>query len=229
MSSHGFHPLSLRAARRVAGIALAGCAALWFPNASTAQSIDPALTELVSPASGCMLGVEPVTIRIFNNNGPALAAGTTILAMFSVDGGSASNHAFTLDEALPTNASRLFTFAAGADLSTPGDHTFSVSIHLGTDTNPHNNGMTNLLIRNTAASNAGVVQLDAGSASVSVDGQLGDVVQWEESVDGLRWIKLANTDTTLAFAALSAPVQFRVRVANAPCPAAASAGLTVTP
>ena len=224
MSSHAFRTLAHRAA-----IALTAIAAMLSSAASTAQSIDPALTELVSPASGCMLGAEPVTIRIFNNNGPPLAAGTTILALFSVDGGSANNHAFTLDAELPTNASRLFTFTATADLSAPGDHAFSVSIHLGTDTNTQNNTISNLQIRNTPPSDAGVLQLDIGGDSVSVDGELGEIVQWEESIDGLRWIKLANADTTLPFAALTTPTQFRVRVANAPCPATVSAAVTVTP
>ena len=73
MSSHAFRTLAHRAA-----IALAAIAAMLSSAASTAQSIDPALTELVSPASGCMLGAEPVTIRIFNESGGVIAGGTPI-------------------------------------------------------------------------------------------------------------------------------------------------------
>lgn len=199
--------------------------------ANSLQAQDLELIAVSEPVSGCALGnSEPVSMRVVNH-GPTLAAGTSFQVLYWIDGGSAVNGLVTLDNALPTNSTLDYSFVTTADLSVPGEYIFNVSLNLAGDINPGNNTVTGYRVRNSALSVAGVVGAPAsGSAgTLSVSGQTGDVVQWEESPDGERWFKLASSSVTQGYSGLGEPTRFRVRVKSGECPAAVSAAVTVTP
>jgi hypothetical protein len=206
-----------------------GISAFCVPTAQAQQ--DLALMELVRPVSACALtGVESVTIRMFNH-GPTLATGTTIQFMYVITGNPAVNDSIVLSSDFVTKTSMNFTFATPANLAAPNDYHFLVSLNLIGDINTGNNTIHDTLVRNAAPSFAGTIAApgSGGSGVLTVTGNIGAVVQWEESPDAQRWFKLANDSTSQSYAGITAATRFRVRVANAPCPAAVSAAVTAMP
>lgn len=199
--------------------------------AAPVQAQDLAISSVLQPVSGCALSnAENVTMRIFNY-GPTLSAGTSILVAYTINGGSNNNDTVTLASSLLSNSYLDFTFTAQANLSAAGSYAFNFAINPAGDINPGNNALNNHVVNNSAPSVAGSVNgTSVGSAgALMLSGEVGAVVQWEESPDGQRWFKLANTSNTQNFSALTVPTQFRVRVANAPCAAATSIAHAVTP
>ncbi len=199
--------------------------------ATTLQAQDLELIAVSEPVSGCALGnSEPVSMRVINH-GPTLPAGTSFQVMYWIDGGGAVNGMVTLDNALPTNSTLNYSFVTTTDLSVPGEYIFNVSLNLAGDINPGNNTVTGYRVRNSALSVAGVVAAPgSGSAgTLSVSGQTGDIVQWEESPDGERWFKLASNSAAQAYSGLAEPTRFRARVANGDCPAVVSDPVIVLP
>jgi hypothetical protein len=206
-----------------------GMSAFWAPAVQAQQ--DLALMELVEPVSACALtGAEDVSIRMFNH-GPTLVTGTTIQFMYVITGNSSVNDSIVLSSDFSSKTSMNFTFAAPANLAAPGDYHFMVSLNLAGDINTGNNTIHDTLVQNTAPSLAGTIAApgSGGSGVLTVTGNIGAVVQWEESLDEQRWVKLANDSTSQGYAGVTVPTRFRVRVANAPCAAAASDAVTVTP
>ncbi len=199
--------------------------------ANLLQAQDLELIAVLAPVSGCALGnSEPVSMRVINH-GPTLPAGTSFQVLYWIDGGGAVNGMVTLDYALSTNSTLNYSFVTTADLSVPGDYIFNVSLNLAGDINPGNNTVTGYRVRNSAPSVAGIVSAPGiGSAgTLSVSGQTGDIVQWEESPDAERWFKLANGSVTQAYSGLAEPTRFRVRVANGDCLAVVSDPVNVLP
>lgn len=56
------------------------------------------------------------------------------------------------------------------------------------------------------------------SGQITLAGQLGSVIRWESSIDnGVTWVTISNTTTTLAFTNLTTNTQYRAVVANGSC------------
>ncbi len=86
-----------------------------------------------------------------------------------------------------------------------------------------------------APSVGGAVTMDdtvcaaANAGLLSLNGQTGNVVGWEYSVDGgVTWINISNTTTSQAYSNLSVTTMYRARVGNGVCPSVASASATIT-
>ncbi|AVP96541.1 hypothetical protein C7S18_04705 [Ahniella affigens] len=191
---------------------------------------DLALLNLATPQSGCMLGNETVRVVAYNY-GARLNAGTQFLGLYALDGNASQNQLFVLDTPWESMSARTLVFDVPGNFSNAGDHTLLVSINFASDPNNGNNTLHNLTIRSSAMSVAGTLTPSGNGSSgmLSLSGQIGSVLQWEQSPDGLRWYKLANGDTTQSYAGLDQPTQFRVRVGNEACPAVVSPATTVTP
>lgn len=197
----------------------------------TSHAQDIALLRLLTPQSGCELGSQTVSVQAYNY-GALLGAGTQFLGLYVLDGGSSQNQAFTLDTPWEPMTARVLTFTVPGNFAAPGNHSLMVSINMAGDPNNGNNTLHHEVIRTSAATVAGSlshVPTGVSAGSLQLSGQVGSVVQWEQSPDGLRWFKLASNDATQAYANLDRPTQFRVRVANEACPASTSAALLVTP
>lgn len=218
--------MNLRARLRFASIGL-----LLALAAPAALAQDLAITAIVAPISGCALGASQSVAMRITNYGPTLAAGTNILVLYNLDSNPGANDTVMLTSAFQTNTSLVHTFAMPADLSVSGAHTFTYAINPSGDINPGNNTVSGYVVVNTAPTVAGTLTgpATATSGTLSLSGSTGSVEQWEESPDNLRWFKLYNTSATQGFADLRAATRYRVRVANAPCPAAVSNVVTVTP
>lgn len=99
---------------------------------------DAALTEILTPNTGCGLGAEePVTIRIknvgFNDINAKSSAEDSLLVSYRIDGGEWVTD--TVKENIARDAELLYTFKTKADLSEIGFHDIVVKVFLGTDVN----------------------------------------------------------------------------------------------
>lgn len=192
---------------------------------------DLAAVAVGAPATSCGLSnAEPIRVTLFNF-GPNLPAGSSFNVSYTVGAGAPVVELVVLASTLLTNSTLIYTFTTTADLSAPGTYALQGAVLLAGDTNPTNNVTPTVSVTNVASSIGGTVSGPASGASgtLNLSGQRGSVVQWEESPDQLRWFRLVNTSTSQSFSALSAPTHFRVRVVNAPCPAALSNVVQVLP
>lgn len=206
------------------------CLCLFLAAPVWAQN-DLSMTAIVQPVSGCALSAtENVTLRLFNN-GNTLPAGSAFSVSYTIDSGVPVTEMIVLGSNLLSNSTLTYTFTTQANLSTPGAYTFDATVSLAGDVNPANNGFSGHVVENSAPSNSGTLSGPAsGSAGVlTLSGNIGAVLQWEESPDTLRWFKLANTTTSQSFSGLAATTHFRARVVNGLCPGAASNVVTVVP
>lgn len=200
--------------------------------APAAAQNDVSVTAIVSPQSGCALtATEPVTIRLFNY-GATLPAATSFNVSYAINSGAPVTEIITLGSALTSNTAFTYTFTTQANLSVPGAYTFNATVSLAGDVSPANNAFTGYVAVNSAPSVGGTVAASppASSGTLTLSGNTGNVVQWEESDDGgLRWFVVSNQSTTLGFANLRTATKFRARVRNGDCPDALSSIATVTP
>lgn len=198
-----------------------------------AAAQDLSVVAITAPQGGCALGSsENVTIRLFNYDA-SLPAGTAFNVAYTINAGAPVTEMVVLGSSLLRNSAFTYTFTTPADLSIPGMYTFGASVNLPGDINPANNGYGGWIATNTAPSVGGMLVgpgAPSASGTLTLSGETGDVVQWEESDDGgQRWFALANTTTSQDYAGLRAPAQFRVRVRNSPCADAVSNVATASP
>jgi hypothetical protein len=201
-------------------------------TSASAQN-DLSVISIPQPKSACALGGnEQVTVRIFNY-GTTLPAGTSFNASYVINAGAPVTELITLPSVLSSNSAIFYAFVTQANLSTPGTYTFNAAVSLAGDVSPSNDAYNGYAVINDAPSVGGTLSgpaVPASSGTLSLNGQVGDIEQWEESSDGgLRWIALANIAATQDFANLRAPTQFRVRTRNGQCPDALSNTVVVTP
>jgi len=193
---------------------------------------DVSVTAIVVPQSGCALAAtENVSLRIFNY-GSTLPAATSFNVSYTINVGAPVVELITLVSPLTSNSAMTYTFTTQANLSTPGGYVFDASVSLPGDVSPANDSFTGYVVMNSAPSDGGTVAgpLSGSSGTLTLSGHTGNVLQWEESDDGgLRWFVVSNETTTLDFANLRAPTQFRARVRNDMCPDALSNIALVTP
>jgi hypothetical protein len=215
------------AAIRVASI-LSGVA--WSLQA-VAQN-DISAVALMAPASGCALtSAEVVTLRLFNY-GATLGAGSSFNASYAINAGAPVTELVVLGAPLLANSTLTYTFGTPADLSVPGAYAIDASVALAGDVNPTNDAIFGVEVENSAPSVGGAVSgpgTPVLSGSASLTGQIGDVVEWQQSTDGgRRWRRLANTTTTQDFANLRQDTAFRALVKSGACAPALSSAFTVT-
>ncbi len=99
---------------------------------------DAALTEILTPNTGCGLGTEdPITIRIknvgYNDINAKSSAEDSLLVSYKIDGGKWITD--TVKENIARNAELLYTFKTKPDLSKFGAHDIVVKVSLGSDAN----------------------------------------------------------------------------------------------
>jgi hypothetical protein len=194
---------------------------------------DISVTSILSPQGGCALSAtENVTIRIFNY-GQTLPAATSFTASYTINAGAPVNELITLGSSLTSHSAMTYTFTTQANLSVPGTYSFNATVSLAGDISPANDAFNNYAVTNSAHSAGGTVVAtppSSSSGTLTLNGNTGNVVQWEESDDGgQRWFVLSDETTSQPFANLRTTAQFRARLRNGSCPEALSTIATVTP
>jgi hypothetical protein len=193
------------------GLALAG---------SAAAQPDLAVSAFLQPTSACALdGGETVSVRL-SNPGSTLPVATTLNLAYSIDGGTPVVEPIVLAAPLATNVVLDFSFATLADLSVPGTYVFDAAVHLPGDADPSNDVLAGYVVIHAGQSVGGIVSAPSEpttAGTLTLSGRIGAVVEWQQSVDGLRWRSLENTTPEQAFAGLESDTFFRVQVQDASC------------
>lgn len=190
-----------------------------------------------SPVTGCALtSTETVSVTIvcFGSN---LPAGTTFNVTYTINGGAPVTEAVMLGSTLLASSTYIHTFVTPANLSVAGTYDFDANVTLTSvaDINTTNDNHTNHMVTNNAASAGGSatggtnVCFNANSGNVTLVGQTGSVLNWEQSVDGgFVWTNLSNTTTSQSYNNLTVATQYRAVVQNATCPSATSTATAFT-
>lgn len=202
---------------------LLGCLAL------PAAAADLSLDAILSPVSGCALGSAMVSVRLFNY-GPTLPAGSLFNVSYAVNLGTPVTEGVVLGSPWLQNSAFSYSFTTPANLSLPGDYVFDANVNLPGDAGPSNNAVSGHAVRNDPATVGGTASgpSDAVMAgSVSLGGQIGSVREWQQSVDGLRWRRLANVTAVQTFAVLREHTWFRAQVQSGRCAPALSSAVLV--
>lgn len=208
-----------------------------FNNFSQDLALQAPFGSFSSPVTGCALtNSETVTVNIICN-GTNLPAGTTFTVTYSVNGVPTGSDNVVLGSTLLAASVYTHTFSTTANLSTPGTYDFDATVTLTSvgDINASNNTHSNYMVTNNAASAGGSatggtnVCFNNNSGNVTLVGHTGNVLNWEQSVDGgFVWTNLSNTTTSQSYSNLTVPTQYRAVVQNATCPSATSTSTSFT-
>ena len=121
-----------------------------------------------------------------------------------------------------------FTFNIGA-LNTEGPNGVRLVSITNTGSSPNcTSALTDSVTINVdSTSVAGTVSgtsvtCKGSGGTLTVTGNVGSVVKWQYSTDGITYFDIANTSTTYTFASISAKTWFRVVVKSGVCPEAVS-------
>jgi hypothetical protein len=216
--------------RSAAGIG-AGLWGLLLTVAPPALAQDFSAIALLSPRSGCALSAaETIRIRVVNY-GPTLPGASFFSYEYRINGGTPVNEPVFMGNPVPPNGQLTYTFTTPADLSQPGIHQIEARIVIAADNNPAND-LLRSSVQNWAPSVGGTVTAPAGTPSAGVltlGGHTGDVLEWQQSADDLRWRALDNSTSQQAYAGLAEAVQLRALVRNGPCPDALSNSVRIVP
>ena len=194
--------------------------------AGMARAQDISAVAITAPQGGCALGSsENVTIRLFNHDAN-LPAGTALNVAYTVNAGAPVVEMIVLGNALLSHSTLVYTFATPANLSLPGSYIFTATVALPGDVNPSNDAFNGHVVTNSAPSGGGIASGPGApvlSGSVSLTGQTGAIVEWQQSEDGgRRWRRLANTSASQGFGMLLRDTSFRALVRNGACAPALS-------
>lgn len=205
---------------------------LWLAAVAPLWAQDLATIALLSPRSGCALSAtETVRIRVVNH-GPTLPGASIFSYAYTINGGVPVSETVFMGNPVPPNGLLTYSFVTPADLSQPGDYQIDATIIVQADANPANNALGAQPIRHWVPSLGGSVPALPGSASaglLSLVGQRGEVLEWQQSTDGERWSGLQNTSDQQGFAQLTQPTRFRALVQNGPCTPVLSGETQVAP
>jgi hypothetical protein len=183
---------------------------------------DVAVTGIEQPRSGCARSSnENVGVHIFNY-GRTLPAGTVFTVSYSINAGTPVTELITLALSLLSKSAIDYSFTTQANLAAPRSYTLNAFVTLAGDINPSNDSFANYIVTSSAPSVGGFLVPTMGpslSGSVTLVGQTGNVLEWQQSVDGgLRWRKLTNITTVQTFDQLREDTTFRALVQNGFCP-----------
>jgi len=212
-----------------ARVVLAAC--LLFA-AGTVVAQDLSTQAILRPVSGCaMNNSEAVQIRVVNR-GSTLPPGSIFSMSYTINGGAPVVETVFRGNPLPPNGTFLHTFGLRADLSAPGEYLVEATVSYADDVDHDNDAHPGQLVRHTAPSQSGSIAAPPAGTTQGVlvlSGHSGDVIEWQQSIDGQRWRALQNTSASQPFALIAQPTLFRAVVRNDPCPAATGAAARVAP
>ena len=111
---------------------------------------DVSLDRIISPKTdplGCQpkSGAETVTVEIRNRGTAPLTPGTILTLSCSVDGGPVVQEFQTINASVFQHDTLTFTFATPVDLSALSAYNLTTSVFLGTDSNPANDSVTEIV------------------------------------------------------------------------------------
>ena len=88
--------------------------------------------------------------------------------------------------------------------------------------------VTQPTVAGTLTASVSEVCTGTNAGTLTLSGKTGDIVHWEESLDGTTWAVIANSASTLEFRNLTATKKYRVLVKNGVCSSAYTPEATIT-
>ena len=204
-------------------------------NVANAQD-DVGVIAITAPVSGCALTTtETVTINIFNYGSTDLTA-VPFIVEYTVNGGPPVSEVVSFTPFLPSTTVS-YSFIIPADLSAAGTYTLTATtlLTIPPDANNTNDAVTGYLVTNSPPTVGGTVSASAtvcsgtNSGTVTLAGETGSVLQWEQSIDGgFTWTPIVNTTTSHTYNNLVVTTMFRALVQSGTCASANSTDVTIT-
>ncbi len=192
---------------------------------------DMSVVAILQPTSGCALtAAERISVRV-RNYGATLPGASFFNMSYSINGGPAVGGLVFMGNMVVPNGEFSHNFGTPADLSAPGVYIIDATITVTGDSNPINNSFVGEPVQNWAPSVGGAIAglpAPTSMGTLSLSGHSGTVLEWQQSVDALRWRALENTTASQAFSALAEPTHFRAVVRNGPCASVLSNSVLVT-
>jgi len=198
----------------------------------TEAASDLSVAVMMRPLSACNLGArESVSLQLFNHGDP-LPAGARVQLSYTINGGEPVTETLALTHTLLSDSALAYSFETAADLSQPASYDIDASVRVADDVNPGNDAIRGHQVIHWAPSIGGTLHGPerADSGTLSLSGQLGRVIDWEQSTDaGGRWQVLGNATAEHEFEGLQRRTWFRVEVRHGACPPAYSSEFIVDP
>ncbi len=92
--------------------------------------------------SATLTAAETVSVSVRNTGINTVAAGSTLLLSYQIDGGPVITEAALLATSLSTGQTLAYSFATTADFSVPGPHTVTAAVSYALDLDPANDALT---------------------------------------------------------------------------------------
>lgn len=198
---------------------------------STSKAQDVGITSIISPVSGCCIGMDTVRLYLYNLSSFPIGGNFTIT--YTVNGGAPVSE--TILASIGPSASYLFGFNTQWNFQCQGTYNVCCTVAFPGDVNPTNNSLCITVVSDTfvvagmvsgpdtvcASANSGVMVLSGNNKN--------DSLVWQFSDDGFTTDinNTLNDSASYQFSNLSQTTSFRVFVDGGYCPDGFSALHTV--
>ncbi|HRE73365.1 MAG TPA: gliding motility-associated C-terminal domain-containing protein [Flavobacteriales bacterium] len=200
-----------------------------FVFAFGAKAQDVGITSVISPVSGCCVGMD--TVRLYLYNYSAFPIGGNFTITYTVNGGAPISE--TILTSIGPSASYLFGFNQQWNFACQGTYNVCCNVQFPGDVNPANNNFCVTIVSDTfvvagTVSGPPVVCASANSGVMVLSGNnKNDSLLWQMSVDGTNWINTMNDSSSYQFSNIGQTMYYQVFVDGGYCPDGTSSVHTI--
>ncbi|RYF23566.1 MAG: PKD domain-containing protein [Flavobacteriales bacterium] len=197
------------------------------------------VTYIITPLSSGSCGGSPVTVTVNVDPQPTTPNAGVDEILCNVTSFALKGNTPTVGTGLWTEVSSFgVTFSdptlpnAQANNLLPGNtYIFRWTITGSTNCTPKTDEVS--ISINTASvggTTTGAATVCAGGSNgqINLSGQVGNILRWERSMDGINWLPIAITTNTISYTNLTTTTQYRAVVQSGNCPSDFSAITTIT-
>ena len=166
-------------------------------NLSVFGQFDITVTSggISSPSDGCYLSSSELVTVVVANNQATPYSGTFDIS-YSLNSGAPVVE--TVTTFMPGNGTYNYSFVVNADLSACQIHTLDIAIYDVNDINNTNDSVNVSITSDCAPIPGSILGPDTlcsgiNSDSVELIGSFGNILDWENSIDGITWNSLSNS------------------------------------
>lgn len=183
----------------------------------------------LSPATGCVLASNEIMEFGFRNIGTTVT--TSISVSYQINGGAPVTE--VVNNTFLSGAVVVYSFSTLADFSAFGTYTITFYTDFISDSNPNNDTIKATIVNYAPTvggnSSGSTTVCSSGNAGViSLSGNLGAVVKWEESTDQFIWSNITNTTAVQSYSNLATTTYYKAIVQNGACSMQSSTITTIT-
>lgn len=186
--------------------------------------------SVISPVTGCALSSTSTMEVLLRNNGPTPVVGN-INVSYQINNGPIITE--PTSSVSTVGAFVAYSFATTANLSSPGTYTITFYTNHPGELDTSNDTIRSTIV-NYAPTIAGTtngsmaVCSSGNNGAISLSGNLGEVIRWEQSANQSTWSNITNTTTLQTYNNLAATTYYRAVVKNGTCLQQTSSITTIT-